>query len=106
LEELQQYQQAVSAFDLARRISPDNPYARAHRGLSLMYLGNYQEAAADLNRSFRIQPSIKTIQATLRPSPIVIATLINSKRRSKPMTPLIGLPLITLDSSSASGGHC
>ena len=53
---LQQYDDAVSAFERGLQIKSDSAYCHAEMGRAYLYLSKGQEAVESLNRAFRINP--------------------------------------------------
>jgi tetratricopeptide (TPR) repeat protein len=54
--ELKLYEEAISSYDKAVEIKPDNHEAWDNKGLSLAYLGRFEEAITSYNLALAIQP--------------------------------------------------
>ncbi|NET39205.1 MAG: sigma-70 family RNA polymerase sigma factor [Cyanothece sp. SIO1E1] len=51
------YEDAISSYDLAINLNPDNYFAWHNRGYALDKLGRHQEALASYNKSLKIKPN-------------------------------------------------
>jgi tetratricopeptide (TPR) repeat protein len=57
LNNLDQYQQAITYFDKALEINPNYAYALAHKGDALSNLDQYQQAITYFDKALTIDPN-------------------------------------------------
>jgi tetratricopeptide (TPR) repeat protein len=63
LLELESFEQAKRQLDWSLAVKPDEPSARALRGIVNFYLGNYPESLEDTNEALRLNPNFPWAQS-------------------------------------------